>query len=224
MRAMLRAYVGTALIAICIHALPEPATAQTELASIPVFAQLATEPELRSYVAPVDVTATIHKLFFTFNVRRHGTARFESPDTLTVSLDSVPPRYTGIFGELGDVRMWPLIYDLEPLGDAAGGPGEYAVRGVPRNVSDVDHVLIRSDDAGSPIAATWYLHGGWTITAIIETRLVEQCLLPERETADIAGHGMKIHAVLTFGDYALNESTPAPVASLSDDPSAAAKP
>jgi len=73
----------------------------------------------------------------------------------------------------------------------------------------VDHVLIQSTAAGSPIAATWYLRSGWTISATIETEFVEQHLLPKHETADIAGHGMKIHTDTTFGDYTLNASIPA---------------
>jgi len=156
-------------------------------------------------VAPVEVEATIHKLFFTFAVRRQGMARFESPDMLTISLQSVPPRYTNIFSELGDIQTWPVTYDLEALeDDSTNAPAAFQVRGVPRHISDVDHVLIQCTDASSPISAKWYLHSGWTVSATIETEFVEQYLLPKHETADIAGHGMKIHTDLTYGDYTLN--------------------
>ena len=218
-------YVKIAVAAVVIFALPQSAQGQTEspppakdvrgsLASVPILAQLATEPGLRSYVVPVDMEATIHKLFFSVAVRRHGTARFASPDTLTISLQSVPSRYTDVFGELGDVQTWAAIYDLEPLdGDLANPPAKYHIRGVPRRVSDVDHVLIQSTDAGSPIAATWYLRSGWTISATIETEFVEQHLLPKHVTADIVGHGTKIHTNLTFGNYTINATLPSPTES-----------
>lgn len=109
-------------------------------------------------------------------------------------------------------------------GDVPNAEAEYAVRGVPRDVSDVDHVIIRSTDASSPITATWYLRSGWTISAIIETEFVEQHLLPKHETADIAGHGVKIHTEMTFGDYTLNKSASDPVASLQNDPDGTVRP
>lgn len=218
-------HLRVAAAALIIFAVPQSAQAQPDLAppaahstagpaSIPILTQLANEPELHSYVAPVDVEATIHKLIFTFAIRRHGTAQFHSPDSLTISLLSVPARYTAIFGELGDIQTWPVIYDLEPLDDELNGvPAAFHLRGVPRQTSDVDHVLIESTDAGSPITATWYLRDGWTISATIQTEFVEQHLLPKHEIADIVGHGMKIHTELTFGDYTLNADVASPGAS-----------
>lgn len=198
-----------AVVAVVVATLPQSAQGQTQP---PFLAQLAAEPDLRSYVAPIDVAATIHKFIFSVPFRRHGTARFESPDSLTISLDSVPSRYTDIFGELGDVRTWPALYDLEPDIGAPNAGGAYVMRGVPRHDSDVDDVLIESTAADSPITATWHLHSGWTISATIETELVEQHLLPKHEAADIAGHGMKIHADLTYGDYTLTDAIPAATA------------
>jgi hypothetical protein len=188
--------------------LPSPTATPNALAAIPVFAELAAEPNLQSYSAPVGVVATIHKFVFTLDVAHHGTAQYSWPSALTISLDSVPARYTAIFGELGDVQTWPAIYDLTPVdASAPGSPARYLVRGTPKQPSDVDHVMIATNDVDGPIGATWVLHGGWTITATIYTEIVNQHLLPKREIADIVGHGMRIHCDMTYGDYRLG---PAP--------------
>lgn len=182
--------------------LPPPPATPNALAAIPVFAEVAAEPELHAYTAPVRLIARIHKFVFTLDVQHHGTAQYTAPSALTISLDSVPAHYTAVFGELGDVQTWTNLYDLAPVDpSSAGSNARYLVRGTPKQPSDVEYVLIATNDADGPIDATWVLHGGWTITATIYTEIVDQHLLPKREVAEIVGHGLRIYSDMTYGDY-----------------------
>ena len=178
------------------------------IASVPLFARLSAEgTNLHSYSVPIYLAISIHKFIFTFHARRNGTIRFEQPATLTASIVAVPKRYADVFGELGTARTWPLIYDLGLLGsELLKGRQTYRICGVPREQSDVDHIFIETSDADAPIDARWFLRSGWTITATIETEVVADYLLPKHESADIVGHGFKIHTDMTYGTYALNDA------------------
>ena len=178
------------------------------IASVPLFGEIAAEPDLLSYSVPVQIDVTIRKFFFSFSFRRHGVIRFEEPDTLRVSLVSVPQRYTDVFGDLGTARTWPVAYDLELEGSVPStGSVIYRVSGVPRRPMDVEQISILSGDPTAPIDARWLLRSGWTISSTIETQDVGRYLLPKHDAIDIVGHGLKIHAEMNYGEYLLNDGT-----------------
>lgn len=178
------------------------------LAKVPLFSRLSAEgATLHTYTVPVSLAVSVHKLIFTFHFTRNGTIRFAQPDTLIASIDSIPKRYTDIFGQLGTPRTWPLIYDLTVLpATTVNGQQTYRLRGVPRQPSDVEYVLIATSDDTTAIAARWSLRGGWSISETIETTLVDTYAVPKRERADIVGGGYKIHSDMTYGDYLLNDA------------------
>lgn len=189
---------------------PSPASISsplaTTVASIPLFARFAADgANPSSYSVPIHLVASLHKLIFSFAFRRDGMVSFSQPDVLRVSIKSVPQQYAHVFGELGTPRTWPMLYDLRIVGSQLiGGRAWYQLRGVPRNPSDVDHVIIQVADEKSPIRARWFLHGGWTLTSTVNLVPVQDYLVPRREQADITGHGYRIHSDITYGNYMLN--------------------
>jgi hypothetical protein len=189
---------------------PSPSPSATPfsgtISSIPLFARFAADgPNPKSYTADINLNASLHKWIFTFHFHRDGQVAFQHPDDLSVTISSVPTKYSRVFGELGTPRSWPIIYKLVLLDaeNVDGLPG-YRLRGVPRQPSDVDHVIIRMSDEHMPIHARWFLRSGWTLATTVVLESVQDYLVPKIERADITGHGYRIHTVMTYSNYVVN--------------------
>jgi len=176
------------------------------LARVPFFATLSSEPAtLQAYSAPVHVDVTLHKLF-RFRLGLDGTISFKQPDRIALSMSRVPPKYQRLFGDLGTPRTWPLTYDLHVAGShSEGGRLRYQIVGTPRRPSDIERMTAEVSDETTPVYAKWFLRDGGTIELAIESQAVGDYLLPKREEGEIAVDGFKIHCVMQFGPYALND-------------------
>jgi hypothetical protein len=85
-----------------------------------------------------------------------------------------------------------------------GSRTTYHLKGIPRQPSQIDYMLVDVSDESTPIVAQWFLHGGGKIVSTIETQMVGAYVVPKHERADIDVDGTKIHAEMTYGEYALN--------------------
>lgn len=198
-------FVATVTIAA---ASPAPSNEVT-IASIPLFARLALDGEsLHAYQVPVHMTGSLHKFFFTFHFARDGTVKFEQPASLQFAFDSVPSKYSDVFGQMGTPRTWPAIYDLQcakAVND--NGDTKYEIHGIPKDTSsDIDHVVITMDDQGGPITAQWFMRDGWDVTSTIQMESVNNYLVPKEENTDVTGHGYHIHTDVTYGSYVLSSA------------------
>ena len=184
-------------------------SADVTIASIPLFARFASDGDsLHGYQAPVHMSGSLHKFFFTFHFERDGTVKFEQPATLQYAFDSVPSKYSSMFNQLGTPRTWPSIYNMDCVkATQEDGVTDYEIRGVPKDPSsDVDHVVIHMDDQGGPIVAQWILRDGWWVTSTIQMESVNNYMLPKEEETDVTGHGFRIHSDVTYGSYQLSSA------------------
>jgi len=180
---------------------------QPNLASIPLFAQFASDgPLLHGYKAPVQMTGSLHKFFFSIHFRREGEISYVRPDSLDFSLDAVPQQYSSMLAQLGTPRTWPYLYEFECVKNVgADGTAMYELRGVPKSPSsDVDHLVVRMSDGSGPIDAQWTLKDGWVVHSTIHMESVGNFLVPKEENSDITGHGFNIHSDMTYGNYVLS--------------------
>lgn len=174
------------------------------LASIPLFARFASDgASLQGYKAPVHLSGSLHKFFFTIPFKREGEVSYVKPDSLDFTIGSVPEQYSSMLGQLGTPRTWPYLYDFTCVKNTAtDGSAAYELRGIPKSASsDVDHLVVRMSDGDAPIQAEWTLKDGWTITSTIQLEDVGNYLVPKEENARITGHGFDIHSDMTYGDY-----------------------
>jgi hypothetical protein len=187
-----------------------PPNGEVTVASIPLFARLASDAEsLHAYQAPVRMSGSVHKFFFTFHFEREGKVTFEQPASLQYAFDSVPQKYSNMFNQLGTPRTWPAIFDLQCVKATTGDNGatQYEIHGIPKDSSsDIDHVVIRMSDQDGPIIAEWILRDGWDVTSTIQMESVDNYLLPKEENTDVTGHGFHIHSDGTYGAYDLKSA------------------
>jgi hypothetical protein len=178
---------------------------QAALNQVPMFAQLGSEePALQSYSVPVHVSVAIHKLF-TFHFGLNGRVYYRHPGQIALNLEKVPEKYQRGFAQLGTPRTWPQNYDMQVVSkDTVDGTCVYHLRGTPRNNSDVDYMLADVPSGTGPIKATWYLHGGGTVSSTFDMAPVGDYLMPKAQHADIDAEGFKIHADIAYGDYDIN--------------------
>ena len=186
---------------------PEPSAATPDsLESVPLFSRLSADSgNMRSYAAPLTLDVSLHRFFFTFHFQLKGNVQYHAPDSVKFTVERVPQQYQHLFDELGTPLTWTRIYDMHVLSAAmVDGRQTYTVEGVPRNPSQVDHMVIETSDASQPIHAQWFLHDGWTVTSTIEEQDTQNHLVPKHELSDIVGHGYKIHTDMQYGDYAMD--------------------
>ncbi len=172
---------------------------------VPLFAQYVSEdPGLRSYSVPIHIDVAVHKLF-TFHFGLNGMVFYRRPGGLSATIHDVPEKYQRGFAELGTPRTWPQTYDMQVVGkNIAAGHCVYRLRGTPLQQNDIDYLLADVPSDGAPIKATWYLHGGGTITSTFQMGSVDEYSMPKEERLDIDAQGNKVHADITYGDYDLN--------------------
>ena len=190
-------------------AAPTPPAGDVTIASIPLFARMASDGDsLRTYKVPVHMSGWLHKFIFTFHFQRDGMASFAQPASLQFVFDSVPQKYTQIFGQLGTPRTWPAIYNLQCVKtEQVDGVTQYEIHGVPKDPSsDIDYVVIRMNDHVGPITAQWFLRDGWNVTSTIQMESVGNYLLPKEDDTVVTGHGYNIHSDVTYGNYELNSA------------------
>lgn len=180
---------------------------QPALASIPLFAQFASDgASLHGYKAPVHMTGSLHKFFFSIHFQRDGEVSYVQPDSLDFALNAVPRQYSAMLAQLGTPRTWPYLYDFHCVkSDDANGTAAYELHGVPKSPSsDVDHLVVHMQDGDGPIDAQWTLKDGWVVRSIIRLESVGSFLVPKEENSDITGHGFNIHSDVTYGNYVLS--------------------
>lgn len=178
------------LIVVLMFAVATPASAAQPpasdpmLTSIPLYARLARERvPLRSYQAAVHMSGSMHTFIFSIPFYREGTVTFERP------------------------RTWPSRYRLVCTSSASAAGTSYELDGAPIDPSSqVVRMVVHFDAVGGPIAATWTLRDGWSVSATIQMKTVDSYLLPAEQIGEITGHGYRIHTDMVFADYVLNQN------------------
>jgi hypothetical protein len=167
----------------------------------------AGDAQLSSYAVPVHVDARLHRLIgMRFGL--NGKVYFKRPDRVALEMRMVPEQYRRLFGELGTPLTWASAYDMSVVSsDAASGRLVYHVRGVPKRPGEIDHMLLDvAADPGVPLHARFLCRDGTAIDMAIERETFGSYELPKRVVADMTSGGWKIHAVLDYGNYELNEA------------------
>jgi hypothetical protein len=161
-----------------------------------------------SYTVPVHVDAKVHRLI-TLHFGMNGTVYYKRPDHLALAMSHVPSGFRKLFAELGNAQTWASTYDMTFV-DALGGgsSGEiYRLKGVPKQDGDVDHVLLDLSAADlTPQHASWLCRDGSTIDMTFLNEPFGGYELAKRAEADMVLSGWKIHAVMDYGPYVLNET------------------
>lgn len=179
------------------------------LGSVPLFARINKDHDLRAYTVPLTVNVSVHKIIFTFHRALNGNVKYSAPSKLVFDGNGVPPQFKSLFGDLGSPLTWEKRYALRVTGRARrNGVPCHTLEGVPRKQSQVQSLAIETTSASAPIQANWTLQGGWTVAATLYEQNDHKYLLPKQAQLDIVGHGYNIHAAMLYGVFALQSSAP----------------
>jgi hypothetical protein len=184
---------------------PAPAPTQPPLASVPFFAALLREHErVRPFSVPLHLSVSMHRFIFTFHFTMDGPARFQPPASYHVAIERVPPQYQRLFGELGTPQTWTQQYDLTVQSSSViDGRLHYLISGVPRRPNDIKHLEIEVGGLHEPVIAHWILHGGWSVSSIIDTETAGNVIVTKEDRSQIVGHGYRIGTDMTYGEYVM---------------------
>ncbi len=169
---------------------------------VPIISQVASDRAIERYSVPLKMSVSVHKWIFSFHRGMSGHVRYKAPANVVFDGKGVPAKFRSLFGQLGTPLTWSRIYRLHVVKRDRVNGGYCVVAGVPRKRSQVERVVIK-DTPSSPILATWYLQGGWTINGAIQEQHQRKYLLPKHAALDISGHGYKIHTDMLYGRYAV---------------------
>jgi hypothetical protein len=160
-----------------------------------------------SYAVPIHVDAKVHRLI-TLHFGRDGMVYYRRPDHLALAMTRVPSGFRKLFAEMGNAQTWASTYEMSFVNALDEGSGEiYRLKGVPKQDSDVDHLLIDLAAADlTPRHASWLCKDGSTIDMTFTNESLGGYALAKHAEAEMLLSGWKIHAVVDYGSYTLNET------------------
>jgi hypothetical protein len=167
----------------------------------------ANEIVPETYAVPVHINAKVHRLI-TLRFGMDGTVYYKRPDHLALTMNRVPAGFRKLFAELGNAQTWASTYDMTFVDALEDGSREmYRLKGVPKREGDVAQVLLDvSATDFSPHRAQWVCHNGSTIDMTYVNESIGGYELAKRAEGDMVLSGWKIHVILEYGSYVLNES------------------
>lgn len=193
---------------------PAPSPSEAVSAQAVLVRMVAAQSGLNTFSVPIHFDVTVHELV-NLPMPLDGMRYFQRPDKEALIMNSVPAvasAFQRLYGGLGTPQTWPTRYDIS-LNRLASVPGPYELRGVPKKVGNVDHVLFDVARATAvPVEARWFYRNGSTIDLRIQNAQVAgRYWLPSLETVDIAFPQYKASAVAHYGQYSINQPIPSSV-------------
>lgn len=165
---------------------------------------------LNTYEVPVTIDAHIYEVL-TLPVSMSGKRYFKEPDREALKMNSVPSiakAFQNVYSTLGTPVTWCKTYVINVVTPSVSFDRPvYELQAVYRHPSKVDHIQLDVDASNfDPMQARWFYKNGAKIVMNIEEQLVNgKYRLPQRETLDVQFPQYKGDAVVTYGQYVLNQ-------------------
>lgn len=160
---------------------------------------------IETYSVPVHVDVRVRKLI-SMRFSMNGMAYYKRPGRVALEMRSAPANFRRLFGEMGTPLTWHDTYDMQ-LVDVTRSAGHtiYSMSGVPKRPGDVKRFALHVDsDPTAPLHGEWECNDGTMIAMSMIEQAEGPYQLPKRAEVDLNVSGFRIHAVLDYGDYALN--------------------
>jgi hypothetical protein len=178
-----------------------------------ILARAGAAEGLHSFSVPVHLDVRLHKPLG-LKVGMSGTAYFKAPAKSAFVITKAPPIIGGFFKGQYNLDLlpqaWPAKYKVDGVYSVTrNGVPAYELHATPRGQIGANRVVFDVVKSNfMPLTAQWFYPDGSTIGLSLGNQRVENYVLPESESVNVAMPKYNLDATSSFGQYALNVPVP----------------